>query len=369
MASKTVAVWKNTWLPFSETFIRDQVSALDVWRATTMGFHNSRDGIMDADCAPYPFTRPGRTARRILGVQGKQQIYLKHLRDNEAQVLHAHFGSGGVYSLRLAHEMNIPHLTTFHGADTHMFGTRIPGVERRYRRALSRLFVTGDRFMAASDYLASQLVKHGAPADKIDVLYTGTRPVPKVTVAEKQGIAFLGRLTSIKGADHLLQAVSSFRAASARQVHVSIAGDGPQRDYLERLARSLGVNCKFVGRIDAAKVPGFLAQHEIFCAPSLPSASGTREGFGMVFLEAALQELPVVSYASGGVVEAVKHGETGLLAPEADIKKLAEHLEFLLLDSDYARVLGQAGRSRVQRDFDINCQAQKLQAVYSKVVD
>ena len=87
----------------------------------------------------------------------------------------------------------------------------------------------------------------------------------------------------------------------------------------------------------------------------------------MVFLEAALHHLPVVSYRHGGVPEAVVDGSTGLLAEEGNVGELSEKIRVLLTDDDLARVMGRAGYQRVVADFDVRERTRDLERVYESV--
>lgn len=368
MSKPTVAIWKNVWLPRSETFVVSQIESLKSWDSTTIGFHNISNGLLQADFAPYPNTKLGRAQRRFLQVKGKQGAYINHLRGTESALIHAHFGSGGIYTLPLAQRQNVPHITTFHGADTHLFGHFMPGSELWYRNGLKKLFDRGDRFLAASQYLADRLILSGAPAGKVEVLYTGTKIVPQISSNTRRGIAFVGRLIGIKGVKDLLLAVALMKNSTARSTPITIAGDGPLHEELRSLAYNLDLDCTFVGHLPSHEVAGFMARHQVFCAPSMASPKGTREGFGMVFLEAALQGLPVVAYASGGVTEAVVHGSTGLLAEEGNIGQLSKYLERLLLDQGEAEEMGQNGRQRVMTEFSLEKQTKLLESIYLDLV-
>ncbi len=87
----------------------------------------------------------------------------------------------------------------------------------------------------------------------------------------------------------------------------------------------------------------------------------------MVFAEAQSMQKPVVAFASGGIVEAVQHEQTGLLAPEKDWRKLAEYLSLLLRNDHLRRQFGAAGRERVLRLFDLERQTRVLETIYSRV--
>ena len=68
----------------------------------------------------------------------------------------------------------------------------------------------------------------------------------------------------------------------------------------------------------------------ILCVPSVVVDSGESEAFGIVFAESQAMGLPVVSFSTGGIPEAVAHGETGFLADEADSGLLAKYIQLLL---------------------------------------
>jgi colanic acid/amylovoran biosynthesis glycosyltransferase len=97
--------------------------------------------------------------------------------------------------------------------------------------------------------------------------------------------------------------------------------------------------------------------------------SGEEEAFGMVVAEAAAMQKPVIGFASGGIVEAVQHGETGLLAPERDWQTLAEHLSLFLNDSGLRQQFGVRGRQRVLRLFDLSTQTNALEKHYERLIE
>ena len=84
----------------------------------------------------------------------------------------------------------------------------------------------------------------------------------------------------------------------------------------------------------------------------------------MVFLEAALAGLPVLSYRHGGVPEAVADGVTGTLVPEGDVEQLAAAIDSLLDDPDRARDMGLRGAQRVVSQFDIRELTKGLESAY-----
>ena len=145
-------------------------------------------------------------------------------------------------------------------------------------------------------------------------------------------------------------------------------GDGPLRGKLELLAHNLGVanEVRFLGSLPSAAVDEQLAAARVFCAPSRTAPNGDCEGFGQVFLEAALAGTPAVARWHGGVPEAVAHEETGLLSQPGNIEALATDLLRLLTDEQLCTRMGTAARQRARHHFDIEVRVRDLERIYNQ---
>jgi glycosyltransferase involved in cell wall biosynthesis len=154
-----------------------------------------------------------------------------------------------------------------------------------------------------------------------------------------------------------------------RSVRVTIAGYGPLLHELQARADRLALNACFLGRQSSATIAGLLDEHAIFCGPSRRAENGDAESLGMVFVEAALAGLPVVSYRHGGVPEAVADRVTGLLAPEGDRAQLSRDLGSLLADPARAVAMGAAGYLRAAELFDLITRTARLEEIYDEVAE
>jgi rhamnosyl/mannosyltransferase len=163
---------------------------------------------------------------------------------------------------------------------------------------------------------------------------TATRPL----------LLFIGRLVDYKGVDVLLRAMPGLEA------DVMIVGDGPRRQALQELARSLGLTDRvhFLGEVDE---DGLLAWCHACDALVLPSVT-RQEAFGMVQLEAMLCGHPVVSTDLGtGVAWVNQHERTGLVVKPGDATDLRQALARIVGDAGLRRSLGDAARARVREEF------------------
>lgn len=175
-------------------------------------------------------------------------------------------------------------------------------------------------------------------------------------------IAVVARLVPQKGVDVALRAMAGVvaRRADARLV---IAGDGPERPALERLAAELGIggHVRFAGPLDRAGVDALYAGAAIVCLPS------RYEGMPLVALEAAAAGRPVAASAVSGLPEVVDHGVTGLLVPPEDPDALAAALLHLLDDPAGAAALGSAARRRAEDRSDFAACVDAYDALYREL--
>jgi glycosyltransferase involved in cell wall biosynthesis len=155
----------------------------------------------------------------------------------------------------------------------------------------------------------------------------------------------LGRLHPNKGFDLLLEAFAAIRG-----IHLWIAGDGPLRPRLERLATRLGITerVRFLGWRD--DVPALLAQADLLVCPSL------HEPLGNVVIEAWSAGLPVVATASDGPAALIAHGENGVMVPLPTAsgggpQALASAIERVCADAALRDSLGKAGRRAYEAEF------------------
>jgi glycosyltransferase involved in cell wall biosynthesis len=152
-------------------------------------------------------------------------------------------------------------------------------------------------------------------------------------------VLFLGRLVPVKGADLLLRA-----CAGLDGVELVLAGEGPERPGLERLARRLDTPARFVGPKLGPERDAWLAAADLLVLPSRVLPDGRGDSAPVVLLEALAAGLPLVATRVGGNAELLEHGQTGLLVPPDQPGALRRAITRLRDDPDLRHRLGQAGR-------------------------
>jgi glycosyltransferase involved in cell wall biosynthesis len=368
-AKKTVIVYRDELLGASETFIRAQAESLERFRAFYLGLRRI-PGLSISDERSHIVTRNsvmGKLERARFKLFGPSASLLDELSQIRPALIHAHFGPDACNAISLAHSLQLPLVTTFHGYDITVADHHMP---RLYVYRQNLLKTVGAKFLCVSEFIRDRVIAKGFPAERTIVHYTGIDTEffsPQPQVIRSPVVLFVGRLVPKKGCDYLIRAMARVQE-SFPKVQLVVIGDDHLRTQLEQQAASALKSFIFLGAQEPAIVKQWMSRAMVFCTPSITATSGDAEGFGMVFVEAQAMGLPVVSFASGGIPEAVAHDKTGFLVTEKDSEALATKILSLLTDASLWSQFSEAGRDRVKRLFDIRKQASLLESIYESVL-
>ena len=230
-----------------------------------------------------------------------------------------------------------------------------------YADALAALATGPDRvtFIANSRDTRERLLAIGVPEGSVELKYFGvpTDPVATADRGERPGgaveVIFVGRLVECKGPHLLVSSVAEARRAGL-DVRLVVAGDGPMRAECERRASVGGCRdaVSFLGEVRFDAVRELLRRVDLFAAHHHEGPTTLRsEAFGVAVLEAMAAGLPVLGGRSGGVVDSVVSGETGVLVDPGDSPAFTDALIDLARDADRRRAMGAAGLARVRSHF------------------
>jgi glycosyltransferase involved in cell wall biosynthesis len=371
----SVVIFRDRLLPPSETFIRNQGEAMREHTPWYAGSRVVHSGLLSPDrvVALQRGNPVGYLQEYLFKRVQFAPAFIGRLRRLRPVLIHAHFGPDGALALPIARALGIPLLVTFHGYDalvTDEAARRSFYTHRMYLRRREQLKETASLFIAVSQFIAKRLRRLRYDSARTTVHYIGVDPdtfVPDPGIRREPLVLFVGRLVEKKGCIYLLRAMELVQA-KRDQVRLVVIGDGPLRESLEDQAAGGLRQAEFLGSRPSEEVRSWMSRASVLCVPSVVARNGDAEGFGMVFIEAQAMELPVVSFATGGVPEAVLDGETGFLLPEGDWRGLADRILTLLDDRDLAQRLGRQGRTRVREQFDLHKQTALLEQIYRQVV-
>ena len=380
-AKKTVLVYHNELLPLSETFIKEQILALQEWRAVLVGrrllnqlpLDNLDIGIVGPERPTFP-NRLLWEASRMLRVVPTQ--IRRALEATGASLIHAHFGTDALDAWPLARMLKLPMLVTLHGYDINIYrewweaGNAGFGMRSYPRRLLQLAKQPHVGFIAVSEAVRRRAIEFGIPAEKVAVSYIGidtSKFTPgRIPIDQRlPHVLFVGRLVEKKGCRYLIEAMSTVQK-NVPDARVIVVGEGPLRRDLELFARALGINAEFRGAQSSADVKRELDAARVFCLPSVTAKNGDAEGFGLVLLEAQACGVPVVTSARGGATEGIRDGVTGFSFAEGDVRILAEKLTSLLKDDKILVQMARQGSQYVSKEFCLTKWARRLEVLYNE---
>ena len=302
----------------------------------------------------------------LLAASGKARTLVRH---NDFDAVHVHWPlPHAVPGLAARRAAGIPLILTFHGVEaTFARNSRVPFLVPFLRRAIR----SADAVTANSTYTAGLIRElHDRPVDIIPfgtTIEAPAEPLPPYPEDSPARLLFVGRLVERKGVHYFIDAIRML--PNELDVSVSIVGEGPMRGELEARARDAGVGdrIRFTGFVDADRLGREYAEADIFVLPAVPDAKGDVEGLGVVLIEALAHGKAAVASAAGGIVDIVKHEETGLQVPPGDPLALAGALERLIRDPSLARALGARGRQHVEERFSWPAIMDRLVTLYQRV--
>ena len=301
-------------------------------------------------------------------------------------VLHSHWvlpqGFVGMLASRLP---RVRHVITLHGGD--LFGLRGPllnGFKRSALRCADAVTVNSSFTEAAVRELCPDLttVRRIPMGVRTEPLSTEERELAARLRAEhapSRGplLVFVGRAVEEKGLGDALDALALLRAGrgaadgggASGAARLLVVGEGQDRARFEARAAELGVAdaVSFVGWVDPAAVRAHMAAGDIFVGPSRTGPDGWVEAQGLTFIEAMAVGTAVVGTRLGGIPDAVRHEETGLLVEERSPEQIAGAVRRLWEDLDLRQTLAESGQRLARGEFSRVSSAEKFAAVFERV--
>ena len=364
-----VAVFSARFLPYSETFVYDELRAHRRYEA-----HVFCGRRLHAERFPY---QPVFSGGRWLEYTRLSPALDQRLADGGYALAHAHFGGGGIYALPFARRHRLPLVVTFHGYDVPLLGSG----ERLYPRywpyalfapAVAREMTLG---LCASIELLELLRELGVPADRLRLHTLGIDvdrfvPGPRADDGGAEPlVVMVGRFVPKKGHVYGIRAFAAARRRLGRG-RLVLVGDGALRARLEVAAREedVAAHVTFAGALPHDRIAALLGTAEALLAPSVTTVDGDRESGTLVVKEAsAAGAIPIVTW-HGGHPEIVEEGRTGFLVPERRVEALAARLEQVLGDAALRARLRAAARAKMLAEYDNRARVAALEQAYDDAV-
>ena len=363
--NKKVLIFTKKVLPKSNTFVANQGNNLPNISPIFIGFKKDNSGL-DLIAGQRTCIQEDHQKFNMIAKLALEKFSLvssgwrSALKSFDADIIHAHFGKGGFYSIPIAKSLDLPLITTFHGSDITQHDKF--SYNQKHRNIV---FNRSDKIIAVSKFIQQKLTARGCPQNKITQHYIGIDNEyfsPYGQKTSQPSILFVGRLIEQKGCQYLLKAMKIINKIIP-DAHLIIAGYGNYQKTLESMASGLN-NVHFVGPQNREQVKTLMAKSWLTCLPSIRMNRGNEEGMPTVCMESQAMGTPIVAFKTGGVKEAIADEKTGLLVEEKNIKQLSDSLITLLESNQLRQAYGHAGIVRVDKYFNVHKQCKILENVY-----
>ena len=249
---------------------------------------------------------------------------------------------------------------------------RVDNPEPRWLVALK--YRLHDRVIAISEGIGRVLLSEGLPAQKLRVVRSAVdweryaRPCARPEVAARLGVpadallvGVVAQLIHRKGHRVFIDALPPLAAAHP-DLRVVFFGQGPMESELRKAIAAAGLAA-------VVTLAGFRDDlEEILPCLDLLVHPATMEGLGVSLLQAASAAVPIVASRAGGIPEAVREGENGVLVPPDDARALGAAVAALLADPERRRALGSGGRALMAREFSVDAMVDGNLKVYQELV-
>jgi glycosyltransferase involved in cell wall biosynthesis len=218
------------------------------------------------------------------------------------------------------------------------------------------------------------LAKLGVPRKKMERVGVGVNPYEVVGgngdrfrhkyKVEGPIVYYIGAAAYDKGTVHTIEAMQRVweRGIDATLLMAGSTMLDKFRDYYEALPDSIRERCRWLGFISEEDKRDLQAAGQLFCMPS------RTDSFGIVYLEAWLNGVPVIGALAGGVPEVVADGVDGYLVEFGDVASLANRIQLLLSRPDAAHAMGEAGRRKVLAEHTWDHKIARIAEIYKEAV-
>ena len=306
--------------------------------------------------------------RGLWDVSSWRQVY-QHLKANKYTIVHTHGFKADFLGAVLGKLAGVPVIiSTVHNQEAYLKNPIVKILEKWI------IFSIDDIIIVVSDGVKKFLMDTtGISESKIRKVYYGIEPL-EINIDKEKDIrrefgidkgaplvGCIGRLVKQKGHRYLIEAAGRV-IRDFPEAKFLIVGKGGLEKKLKKLARKLNLDSGVIFAGFREDIYSVINGLDLLVQPSL------WEGLGLVLLEAMALGKPIVATNVGGIPEAVKDKEAGILVEPKNSEALAGAIIHLLKDSSLAARMGETGRSLVVERFSLSKMAQEMKIIYGKEI-
>ena len=368
----------NKFSPLSETFIYDVVVQLDEAGVSNIVLTNE---ILNLTERPYqkvikiPVFEPNLIEKSALKLWNKinrddtlkyrNKAFIKIIKQQNPDIIHAHFGNTGYRIITVAKHLKIPIVVSFHGFDAF----KLPK-DAFWSSKMREVFQEASMIIVVSAVMKDHLMSLGCPPDKLKIIHVGKKlkdyPFPEETPYQVRNFISIGRLVEKKGHEDAIKAFQKL-LASHPELSLKIIGEGPMEEQLKFLIKDqqLQDHIELLGAVSHQATKRFLEQADAFILCSKTASDGDQEGIPTVLMEAQALGRPCVTTIHSGIPEVIPKENHWMLAEEANVDDIAAKIAALVqAPAEKVRAAVALGHEKVVNEFSLEQEVNKLVLIY-----
>jgi len=315
--------------------------------------------VLDKICKIMELINKKNKLRKYIDFINKNydlKLLAKKIKEENFDIIHAGFGNNSTtIAMILSKLTGIPF--TF---ETHAYDLFVDFLFAKNKIKKAKKIFT------ISNYNKRYLMnEYGCPDSKIIVKRVTINEdyISKLSFLEKKDdlIMSVCRLHPIKGLEHGIEAVKLIKNKYPSLKYI-IIGDGELKEGLINQVKELGLEkvVIFKGSITNEEVFKYMRKASVFLHPSVIAKDGDRDGIPTSMIEAMYLKVPVISSKISGIPELVDDRVNGILTDPGDVNQIAEALKKLLNNKKLREKMGEKGREKVEKEFNIEKNVNKL---------
>ncbi len=292
-------------------------------------------------------------------------IIKRIIKDFKPDIIHAHYASS--YGLLGALSMFHPFILSVYGSDVYSF----PHKNLIAKKILQYNFSKADRLLSTSKIMAEEIKKYNSKQIYITPFGIDLNIFYPFESKEKffnKNDIVIGTIKTMEEKYGIQYLIKAFKILKDKYPEISLklllVGKGTKENDFKKMVSDLGIS-------DVTRFTGFISPAEVSFYHNMLDISvfiSSEESFGVSVLEASACEKPVVVSNAGGLPEVVEDNVSGLIVEKENIEQTAKAIEKLLLDKNLRITLGQNGRKRVRKYFNIENNVETMLNIYKGVL-
>jgi colanic acid/amylovoran biosynthesis glycosyltransferase len=371
MEGLNICIIKPNKAAFSETFVQEHIDGIRGNKKVLYGgafpvYDNDGHYLIKSKLGLLSYLIQKKIFRKK-NITVRNKALSNYLKKEKIDVVFAEYGMVGAMVTAACKMADVPLVIHFHGADVHRTAT----IEE-YLPFYKIAFSYATALIAVSGVMAEELIKLGAPANKVFTSSCGvdTLKFPLLDISKSpRNFLSVGRFVEKKSPSSIVKAFKIVRDKFP-DARLWMVGNGPLFNETMGLVKGLGLESSvtLTGVLNSSQIKELMKQARCFVQHSVTAPDGDKEGTPVTVLEAGASGLAIVSTLHTGIKEAVINGETGYLVSEYDVEGMAAYMIKIAADVDLAVRLGLKEAAHIRKYYDTKDRINTLNSILQNSV-